>query len=102
MLYTTCPACRDSIALIEKLQVGQNIVCPRCSELLVVNSLDPLVMDLYAFSASSSWGNVDKEEAAKKHQRRNKHRQDDDLDVENETVWKKGSRKTKNRMREDW
>jgi DNA-directed RNA polymerase subunit RPC12/RpoP len=102
MLYTKCPACRDSISLIEKLQVGQNIVCPKCSELLIVNSLDPFVLDLYAFSASSAWGNADKEEAAKKHQRRNKHRQEDYFDFENEADWKKTNKKSRSRMHEDW
>lgn len=102
MLYTKCPACRDSISLIEKPQVGQNIVCPKCSELLIVNSLDPFVIDLYVFSTSSSWGNADKEEAAKKHQRRNKHRQEDYVDFEDDADWKKGSKKSRSRMREDW
>jgi len=104
MFQTTCPTCRDSISFTEKLQVGQNIVCPTCTELLIVKSLDPLEVDLYAFINQSDWGSVEKQEAAKRHQRRNKHRHDESEEVdEDEFEWRKGrSKKAKNRINEDW
>lgn len=104
MFQTTCPSCRDSISFKEKLQVGQNIVCPTCRELLIVKSLDPLEVDLYAFTTQSDWGNAEKLEAAKRHQRRNKHRREDFEDFdEDELEWRKGrAKKAKNRMHEDW
>lgn len=102
MAHTTCPSCGREINFYEKLQAGQNTVCPKCKELLVVQSLDPLTLELYTFVSSSDWINSDKQEAAKRHERRSKHRVDEiDEDFEEEN-WRKGSKKTRNRNRSDW
>lgn len=105
MFHTSCPSCRNSISFKEKLQAGQNTVCPNCKELLVVTTLDPFDVELYAFRQQNEWGSAEKQEAAKKHQRKNKHRRDsfDDYEDEDEVDWRKRkSKSTKKRTQLDW
>ena len=75
MYLAVCPACGEDIQFEEDFQLGQNTVCPKCQELLAVVMTDPLIFDLYTFASPVPiWFDSDKQEAAKKHERKNKHR----------------------------
>ena len=74
MYEAVCPACGENIKFTEDLQVGQNTVCPKCRELLAVVMNNPLIFDRYSFANSvPQWFDSEKEESAKKHERKNKH-----------------------------
>jgi hypothetical protein len=103
MFKAVCPACGIDIQLDENLQAGQNTVCPRCLELLAVVMTDPLALDLYSFANPAlQWFDSDKQEAAKKHERKNKHRHEEIEDLDNEVSWRKSSKKIRNKPRLDW
>lgn len=103
MLYAICPACGEDVRFREQPQVGQNMVCPRCKELLAVVTLDPIILELYKITVNNGWMNEDKQEGAKRHDRKvkNRHGENDDFD-ERENDLKKALRKSKSRSRMDW
>lgn len=103
MYEAVCPACGEDVKFEEDLQVGQNTVCPRCQELLAVVMTEPLIFDLYTFANTApQWFDSEKQEAAKKHERKNKHRHDEIDEVDDELYWRKSSKKIKNKSRLDW
>ncbi|MBE0687996.1 MAG: hypothetical protein IH585_18535 [Anaerolineaceae bacterium] len=102
MYEAVCPACGEDIKFEEDLQVGQNTVCPKCRELLAVVMTDPLIFDLYTFATTApQWFDSEKQEAAKKHERKNKHRH---IEVENydEDYLRRTGKKIRNKNRIDW
>ncbi len=103
MLYAICPACGEDVRIKEYPQVGQNLVCPRCQELLSVVTLDPIILELYKISVNNEWTNADKQEAAKRHERKfkNRHGEIDDSEERGEE-WKKALRKSRSHSRMDW
>lgn len=100
MSYAVCPSCGENIQIEDRIHERQNIICTKCQELLAVVSLDPLILELYTFANTTNWSNTDKLEAAKRHERKSKHRhgEDDDLDDD----WRKPVRKSKIRNQLDW
>lgn len=102
MYEAVCPACGEDIKFEEGLQVGQNTLCPKCQELLAVVMIEPLIFDLYSFaSAVPQWFDSEKEEAAKKHERKTKHRHEE-IDELNDEFGRKSSKKIRNKTRLDW
>jgi len=102
MYEAVCPACGEDIKFEEELQVGQNTVCPKCLELLAVVMTDPLIFDLYTFAtAAPQWFDSEKEEAAKKHERKNKHRHLE-IDGYDENILRRSGKKIRNKNRIDW
>ena len=98
MLLAICPACHNSISNKEKHQAGESMLCPICSELLIVKSLDPFEVELYQFAASYLYEDDYKAESAKKHQRsKSKSPHEDDFDSEDFTGSEKGNKKSKSR-----
>lgn len=104
MYEAVCPACGTDIKFDEDFQVGQNTVCPNCNELLSVVMTEPLIFDLYSFANSTpTWFDSDKQEAAKKHERKTKHRHDENEDHDDEDYFrKKSTKKSRNKSRFDW
>ena len=104
MYEAVCPACGTDIKFIENFQVGQNAVCPSCSELLAVVMTEPLIFDLYTFTnPTPEWFDSEKQEAAKKHERKVKHRHDEIEEHEDEDYYrKKSGKKSRNKSRFDW
>ncbi len=103
MFEAVCPACGEDIKFEGDLQVGQNIVCPKCQELLAVVMTDPLIFDLYTFAtAVPQWFDSEKQEAAKKHERKNKHHHEEIDEIKDELNWRKSSKKIRNKPRLDW
>jgi|LADL02.1.fsa_nt_gi hypothetical protein len=103
MYEAVCPACGDDIKLDVDLQAGQNTVCPKCMELLAVVMTDPLILDLYTFaSPAPQWFDSDKQEAAKKHERKSKHRHEEIEDQDDNLFSRRSSKKIRNKTRLDW
>ena len=103
MYEAVCPACGEDIKFEEILPVGQNTVCPKCQELLVVVMTDPLILDLYTFANSAPvWFDSEKQEAAKKHDRKNKHKHEKFDDFDDDYYWRKSGKKARNKNRHDW
>jgi hypothetical protein len=103
MYEAVCPACGDDLKLDDDLQIGQNMVCPKCLELLVVVMTDPLILDLYTFANPvPQWFDSDKQEAAKKHERKSKHRHEDIEEQGDDLFSRKLSKKIRNKTRLDW
>jgi predicted nucleic acid-binding Zn ribbon protein len=101
MYKAVCPACGENIEFVDILQVGQSTVCPKCRELLAVVMTEPLIFDLYSFASSTpQWFDSDKQEAAKKHERKNKHRHEEIID--HDDYGRKSSKKIRNKTRLDW
>lgn len=102
MFEAVCPACGEDIKFDEDLEIGQNTVCPKCQELLVVVMTDPLIFDLYTFAnAAPQWFDSEKQEAAKKHERKNKHRHIE-IDNYDEDYLRRSGKKIRNKNRIDW
>jgi nicotinamide mononucleotide adenylyltransferase len=102
MFEAVCPACGEDIKFDEDLEIGQNTVCPKCQELLVVVTTDPLIFDLYTFANTApQWFDSEKQEAAKKHERKNKHRHIE-IDNYDEDYLRKSGKKIRNKNRIDW
>ena len=94
MYKAVCPACGEDIEFEESFQVGQSTVCPKCLELLAVVMTDPLIFDFYTFASTEpQWFDAEKQEAAKKHERKNKHRHDEVDDQEDDLFRRKSSKK---------
>ena len=103
MYNAVCPACGEDIQFEESYQVGQNTICPKCLELLAVVMTDPLILDLYSFANSApQYFDAEKQEAAKKHERKNKHRHDEVDELEDDLFRRKSSKKIRNKTRLDW
>ncbi|MDO9086310.1 MAG: hypothetical protein Q7U53_08895 [Anaerolineaceae bacterium] len=103
MYGAVCPACGDDIKFDEDAQIGQNTVCPKCLELLVVVMTDPLILDLYTFAnPAPQWFDSDKQEAAKKHERKSKHRHEEIEDQDDNLFLRRSSKKIRNKTRLDW
>ena len=103
MYEAVCPACGEDIKFEEDLQIGQNTVCPKCLELLAVVMTDPLILDLYTFAnPASQWFDIDKQEAAKRHERKTKHRHDELDHLEEDNSWQKSGKKSRKANRYDW
>jgi lysine biosynthesis protein LysW len=45
MAMAVCPACEAQINIPGQVEMGQNVVCPQCSEDLEVIDTDPLELD---------------------------------------------------------
>jgi lysine biosynthesis protein LysW len=45
MAMAICPACEGQINLQGKVEMGQSVVCPHCSEDLEVIDIEPLELD---------------------------------------------------------
>jgi hypothetical protein len=102
MFEAVCPACGEDIKFEEDLQIGQNTVCPKCHELLAVVMTDPLIFDLYTFANTApQWFDSEKQEAAKKHERKNKHRHIE-IDNYDEDYLRRSGKKIRNKNRIDW
>ncbi len=102
MYEAVCPACGENIKFVEDLQVGQNTVCPKCLELLAVVMMDPLIFDRYSFAnAVPVWFDSEKEESAKKHERKNKHRHIE-VDEYDDVFLRRSAKKIRNKNRIDW
>jgi hypothetical protein len=102
MFEAVCPACGEDIKFEEDLQIGQNTVCPKCQELLAVVMTDPLIFDLYTFANTApQWFDSEKQEAAKKHERKNKHRHIE-IDNYDEDYLRRSGKKIRNKNRIDW
>lgn len=102
MFEAVCPACGEDIKFDEDLEIGQNTVCPKCQELLVVVMTDPLIFDLYTFAnAAPQWFDSEKQEAAKKHERKNRHRHIE-IDNYDEDYLRRSGKKMRNKNRIDW
>jgi hypothetical protein len=102
MFEAVCPACGEDIKFEEDLQIGQNTVCPKCHELLAVVMNDPLIFDLYTFANTApQWFDSEKQEAAKKHERKNKHRHIE-IDNYDEDYLRRSGKKIRNKNRIDW
>ncbi len=102
MFEAVCPACGEDIKFDEDLEIGQNTVCPKCQELLVVVMTDPLIFDLYTFAnAAPQWFDSEKQEAAKKHERKNRHRHIE-IDNYDEDYLRRSGKKIRNKNRIDW
>ncbi len=103
MYNAVCPACGEDIEFEESYQVGQNTVCPKCLELLAVVMTDPLIFDLYTFANSApQWFDAEKQEAAKKHERKNKHRHEEIDGRDEELNWGKSGKKSKLKNNHNW
>ena len=103
MYGAVCPACGDDIKFDEDAQIGQNKVCPKCLELLAVVMTDPLILDLYTFAnPAPQWFDSDKQEAAKKHERKSKHRHEEIEDQDDNLFLRRSSKKIRNKTRLDW
>lgn len=102
MSYAICPACGVDVHLKDSTQVGQNVVCPRCQELLAVITLDPIMLELYKISVNNDWTNAEKQEAAKRHERKYKNRHEGDATDERDENWNRPLRKSRSRSRMDW
>lgn len=103
MYNAVCPACGEDIQFEESCQVGQNTICPKCLELLAVVMTDPLILDLYSFANSApQYFDAEKQEAAKKHERKNKHRHDEVDELDDDLFRRKSSKKIRNKTRLDW
>ena len=101
MYKAICPACGEDIEYGESFQAGQSTVCPKCLQLLAVVMTEPLILDLYSFASSTpQWFDSDKQEAAKKHERKNKHRHEEIDDHDDYGL--KTSKKIRNKNRNDW
>jgi hypothetical protein len=102
MYEAVCPACGEDIKFAEDLQVGQNTVCPKCLELLAVVMVDPLIFDRYSFAnAIPQWFDSEKEEAARKHERKNIHRHVE-VDEYDDQFLRRSAKKIRNKNRIDW
>jgi hypothetical protein len=103
MYNAVCPACGEDIEFEESFHVGQSTVCPKCLELIVVVMTDPLIFDLYTFAnPGPQWFDAEKQEAAKKHERKNKRKHDDVDENEDDLFRRKSSKKIRNKTRLDW
>lgn len=103
MYKAVCPACGEDIEFEENFQAGQSTVCPKCLELLAVVMVDPLIFDLYSFANSApQWFDSEKQEAAKKHERKSKHRHEEIDELEDDLFRRKSSKKIRNKSRLDW
>ncbi|PKO12787.1 MAG: hypothetical protein CVU39_21875 [Chloroflexi bacterium HGW-Chloroflexi-10] len=101
MLYAVCPACGEDIPFNEHTQVGQNMVCPRCRELLAVVITEPPILELYKIASNNELPSDDKLEAARRHDRKSKHYHDE-FEEEVGLDWKRTNKKSKSRGRYDW
>jgi hypothetical protein len=103
MYKAVCPACGEDIEFEDSFQVGQSTVCPKCLELLAVVMTEPLIFDFYSFASTApQWFDAEKQEAAKKHERKHKHRRDDVDELEDDLLRRKSSKKIRNKTRLDW
>ncbi len=103
MYKAVCPACGEDIEFEDSFQVGQSTVCPKCLELLAVVMTEPLIFDFYTFASTApQWFDAEKQEAAKKHERKNKHRDVDLFDRDDEISWGKSGKKSRNKNRNNW
>jgi uncharacterized Zn finger protein (UPF0148 family) len=104
MLDAVCPACGEIFPMEKDTQVGDNRMCPHCQELLTVIMVDPYLLELYQITSTANvWFDDDKKEAAKKHEKRNKHRHEESQDFEDEDeLYRRKGKKSKNRDHGDW
>ncbi len=103
MSFAICPACGEDIRFHERTLVGQNTVCPRCQENLTVVTLEPIILELNKISRNSDLTNSEKQEAAKKHERKVKNRHGEIEEIEDrDEDWRRMPRRSRSRSRSDW